>query len=71
MFTFGYRWRPWPSDTALADGQLILDYVRTVAEEYDVDKLVRYRYRVDRAPTGTPPPRAGPSPSTTTAPSSR
>ncbi|CAN5377067.1 NAD(P)/FAD-dependent oxidoreductase [soil metagenome] len=46
MFTFGYRWRPWPSDTALADGQLILDYVRTVAEEYEVDKLVRYRYKV-------------------------
>ena len=20
MFTFGYRWRPWPGDTALADG---------------------------------------------------
>lgn len=49
MFTFGYRWRPWPSDTALADGGLILDYVRTVAEEYDVDKLVRYRYRVTAA----------------------
>ena len=39
----GYRWRPWPSDTALADSDLILDYVRTVAEEYDVDKLIRYR----------------------------
>ncbi len=49
MFTFGYRWRPWPGDTALADGDLILDYVRTVAEEYDVDKLIRYRYRVTAA----------------------
>ena len=49
MFTFGYRWRPWPSDTALADGGLILDYVRTVAAEYEVDKLVRYRYRVSGA----------------------
>jgi monooxygenase len=49
MFTFGYRWRPWPSDTALADGALILDYVRTVAEEYGVDKLIRYRYRVTAA----------------------
>ena len=46
MFTFGYRWRPWPSDTALADGELILDYVRTVAEEYGVDKLIRYRTSV-------------------------
>lgn len=49
MFTFGYRWRPWPSDTALADGPLILDYVRTVAEEYGVDELIRYRHRVTGA----------------------
>ena len=49
MFTFGYRWRPWPGDVALADGALILDYVRTVAEEYDVDKLIRYRYKVTGA----------------------
>ena len=49
MFTFGYKWRPWPSDTSLADGELILDYVRTVAEEYGVDKLIRYRYKVTAA----------------------
>ncbi|MFB9314320.1 flavin-containing monooxygenase [Nocardioides plantarum] len=49
MFTFGYKWRPWPSDTALADGALILDYVRTVAEEYGVDKLIRYRSKVTAA----------------------
>ncbi|GCD90338.1 NAD(P)/FAD-dependent oxidoreductase [Nocardioides sp. LS1] len=46
MFTFGYRWRPWPSDTALADGPLILDYLRTVAREYGVDEKIRYRHRV-------------------------
>lgn len=46
MFTFGYRWRPWPGDTALADGQLILDYIRTVAEERGVDRLVRYQHKV-------------------------
>ncbi|WP_122819072.1 flavin-containing monooxygenase [Nocardioides pantholopis] len=49
MFTFGYRWRPWPGDTALADGRLILDYVRTVAAEYGVDRLIRYDHRVTRA----------------------
>ena len=46
MFTFGYRWRPWVGDTALADGQRILDYVRTVARERGVDRLVRYGHRV-------------------------
>ncbi len=49
MFTFGFSWRPWPSDTALADGPLILDYLRTVAQEYGVDELVRYRHRVTGA----------------------
>ncbi len=49
MFTFGYRWRPWPGDVALAGGADILDYVRTVAEEYEVDKLIRYRFRVTGA----------------------
>ena len=46
MFTFGYKWRPWPGDTALADGPEILDYLRTVAREYAVDELIRYRHRV-------------------------
>ncbi len=46
MFTFGFRWRPWPSDRALADGPMILDYLRTVAREHDVDRLIRYRHRV-------------------------
>ena len=49
MFTFGYRWRPWPGEIALAGGADILDYVRTVAEEYEVDKLIRYRFRVTGA----------------------
>ncbi|HWM72392.1 MAG TPA: NAD(P)/FAD-dependent oxidoreductase, partial [Nocardioides sp.] len=49
MFTFSYRWRPWPSDTALADGPMILDYVRTVAREHHVDELIRYHHRVTAA----------------------
>ncbi len=46
MFTFGYKWRPWKSDVALADGPLIREYIHTVAREYGVDKVVRYRHRV-------------------------
>jgi monooxygenase len=49
MFTFGFRWRPWPEDRALADGPTILDYLRSVAHEYAVDELIRYRHRVTRA----------------------
>jgi monooxygenase len=49
MFTFGFAWRPWPGDRALADGPSILSYLRTVAEEYGVDELIRYRHKVTRA----------------------
>lgn len=49
MFTFGFKWRHWEGDVALADGPSILEYVRTVAREYGVDELIRYRHRVLRA----------------------
>jgi monooxygenase len=49
MFTFGFSWRPWPGDRALADGPSILSYLRTVADEYGVDELIRYRHKVTRA----------------------
>jgi monooxygenase len=49
MFTFGYGWRPWPGDRALADGPSILAYLREVAAEYGVDELIRYRHKVTRA----------------------
>ncbi|MCW2845949.1 MAG: dependent oxidoreductase, partial [Nocardioides sp.] len=46
MYTLGYQWRPWAGDRALADGPSILAYVRDVAEEYGVDRLIRYDHRV-------------------------
>ncbi len=49
MFTFGYTWRPWKSDIALADGPLIREYIDTVADEYDVDRLIRYEHRITSA----------------------
>lgn len=49
MFTFAFGWRPWIGDRALADGASILSYLRTVAAEYGVDELIRYRHRVTRA----------------------
>ena len=49
MFTLGYHWRPWRGDRALADGPAILQYVRDVAREYDVERLIRYDHRVTAA----------------------
>ncbi|HEU4337288.1 MAG TPA: NAD(P)/FAD-dependent oxidoreductase [Nocardioides sp.] len=46
MHTLGYRFRPWRGDTALADGESILAYLRETAREYDVERHVRYGHRV-------------------------
>ncbi|WP_328307815.1 flavin-containing monooxygenase [Actinomycetospora sp. NBC_00405] len=49
MHTLGYRFRPWSSATALADGPSILEYVRDTAQEYGVDEKIRYGHRLTRA----------------------
>ena len=49
MFTFGFSWHPWPSDKSLADGHLILEYLRTIEREYGVDELIRYQHTVTAA----------------------
>ncbi|HEX2771641.1 MAG TPA: NAD(P)/FAD-dependent oxidoreductase, partial [Micromonosporaceae bacterium] len=49
MYTMGYRFRPWRSNQALADGPSILSYVRDTAAEYGVDRHIRYRHRVTAA----------------------
>lgn len=46
MFTFGFKWRHWEGDVALADGPSILSYITDIAREYRVDRLIRYRHRV-------------------------
>ena len=42
MYTLGYRFKPWRGEKALADGPSILAYVRETAEEYGVDRHIRY-----------------------------
>ena len=49
MFTLGYRFRPWTEEKSIADGPSILRYVRETAEEYGVDRRIRYGLRVVRA----------------------
>ena len=62
MFTMGYRFRPWRSDQALADGPSILAYVRDTAREHGVDRRGPATSTGSPPPPGTPRPRAGPSP---------
>jgi cation diffusion facilitator CzcD-associated flavoprotein CzcO len=49
MYTLGYRFRPWREAKAIADGPAILNYIRETAEEFGVDRMIRYGHRVRRA----------------------
>src|SRR5687767_12909392 len=46
MYTLGYRFRPWRDARAIADAPAILNYIRETAEEFGVDKKIRYGHRV-------------------------
>jgi cation diffusion facilitator CzcD-associated flavoprotein CzcO len=49
MYTLGYRFRPWRDPKAIAAGPAILSYIRETANEFGVDKEIRYGHRVSRA----------------------
>jgi monooxygenase len=49
LHTFGYQFRPWQSDVAMADGDSILAYLRETAAAYGIDRHIRYDTRVTAA----------------------
>jgi monooxygenase len=49
MFTFGYPFRAWESNAAIADGESIRTYIRETAEAYGIDRKIRFRHRVKNA----------------------
>jgi monooxygenase len=49
MFTFGYPFRPWLSNAAIADGPSIRSYIHETAEAYGIDRKIRFRHRVKTA----------------------
>ena len=46
MFTLGFRFKPWTSAKAIADGPSILEYIKEAAAENGIDKHIRYDHRV-------------------------
>jgi monooxygenase len=46
MFTLGFRFKPWTSAKAIADGPSILSYIKEAAAENGIDKNIRYSHRV-------------------------
>ena len=45
----GFPFQPWVGDKAIADGGSIRDYIRTTAQEYGIDRHIRYGHKVLRA----------------------
>jgi cation diffusion facilitator CzcD-associated flavoprotein CzcO len=46
LHTFGYEFKPWRSEYALADGAEILDYIHEAARENGIDRHIRTGHRV-------------------------
>ena len=46
MFTLGFRFKPWTSEQAIADGPSILDYLKEAAAENGIDKHIRFGQKV-------------------------
>jgi len=42
MYTLGFAFEPWKEQKAIADGPSILNYVNRTAEEYGIDKKIRF-----------------------------
>ncbi len=53
MYTLGYSFRPWTQAQAIADGSSILNYLRETAEEYGIDRKIRFGHFVKRASWST------------------
>ena len=49
MFTLGYSFRPWDSDTSFATGPVIRDYVVATASEEGIDSHIRFGHRATSA----------------------
>jgi monooxygenase len=53
LHTFGYEFKPWRHDNAIADADLIKDYLQETVEENNLTGLIRFRHRVVRAEWST------------------
>ena len=46
MYTLAYPFRPWRRPEAIAGGSAILGYIRETAQEFGIDRHIRYQQRV-------------------------
>ena len=46
MYTLGFRFKPWTSEKAIADGPSIMNYLKETVAENGIDKHIRYGQKV-------------------------
>jgi cation diffusion facilitator CzcD-associated flavoprotein CzcO len=49
MCTLGFSFRPWKESRTIADGQAIWNYLRETAQEFGIDRHIRFQHRVQSA----------------------
>jgi cation diffusion facilitator CzcD-associated flavoprotein CzcO len=49
MYTLGYRFKPWKSAKAIADGPSIRAYIRETAEEHGITPHIHFGHKVTKA----------------------
>ena len=49
MYTLGYRFKPWKSAKAIADGPSIRSYIRETATEHGINQHIRFGHKVQAA----------------------
>ena len=54
MHTLGYPFRPWRDRKAIADGPSIRKYIAETAEEYGIDRTIRFGHQVTSASWSSP-----------------
>ena len=53
LYTFGYQFKPWTDEKAIADGPAIKAYINETAVENGIDRKIRYGHKVKRAEWST------------------
>lgn len=46
LYTFGFQWEPWPYDTAIAKGPLIMEYMKSCVKKHKLDRYMRFHHKV-------------------------
>lgn len=49
LHTFGYEFKPWRHESAIADAHLIQEYLQETIDENNLARLIRFRHRVVRS----------------------